>query len=110
MEAEEFVLAREKPLALYVFTKRKAVEDRFVNHVSYGGGCINDTIMHIASSDMPFGGVGNSGMGGYHGRDSFRTFSHEKSVLKKYNWIDLPLRYPPYKSKMLEKLVRMFLR
>ena len=110
VEAEEFVLAREKPLALYVFTKRKAVEDRFVNHVSYGGGCINDTIMHIASSDMPFGGVGNSGMGGYHGHDSFRTFSHEKSVLKKYNWIDLPLRYPPYKSKLLEQLIQLVLR
>ena len=109
-EAEEFVLAREKPLALYVFTKRKPVEDRFLQHVSFGGGCVNDTIMHIASTDLPFGGVGNSGMGSYHGTKSFETFSHQKSILKKANWMDLPLRYPPYKSKLVNKLIRIFLR
>ena len=110
VEAEDFVLAREKPLALYVFTKRKVVEDRFLNYVSFGGGCVNDTLMHIASTDLPFGGVGNSGMGSYHGYKSFETFSHQKSVLKKYNWIDLPLRYPPYKSKLLEQVIRLVLR
>lgn len=110
VEAEEFITAREKPLALYVFTKRKAVEERFLQYVSFGGGCVNDTIMHIASSELPFGGVGNSGMGSYHGYKSFETFSHQKSVLKKYNWIDLPLRYPPYKSKLLEKLIKLVLR
>lgn len=110
VEAEAFITAREKPLALYVFTKRKAVEDRFLQYVSFGGGCVNDTIMHIASSELPFGGVGNSGMGSYHGYKSFETFSHQKSVLKKYNWIDLPLRYPPYTSKLLLKLVKLVLR
>lgn len=109
-EAEEFITAREKPLALYLFTKRKPVEDRFLNHVSFGGGCVNDTIMHIASTDLPFGGVGNSGMGSYHGDKSFETFSHQKSVLKKACWLDLPLRYPPYKSKLIGKLLRVFLR
>ena len=109
-EAEDFVTAREKPLALYLFTKRKIVEDRFLNYVSFGGGCVNDTIMHLASSDLPFGGVGNSGMGAYHGDKSFETFSHQKSVLKKANWMDLPLRYPPFKSKLVDKLLRVFLR
>lgn len=109
-EAEDFVLAREKPLALYLFTKRKIVEDRFLQYVSFGGGCVNDTIMHIASTDLPFGGVGNSGMGSYHGDKSFETFSHQKSILKKANWPDLPLRYPPYKSKLVNKLIRIFLR
>ena len=109
-EAEDFVAAREKPLALYLFTKRKIVEDRFLNYVSFGGGCVNDTIMHLASSDLPFGGVGNSGMGAYHGDKSFETFSHQKSVLKKANWLDLPLRYPPFKSKLVDKLLRVFLR
>ena len=109
-EAEDFILAREKPLALYVFTKRKQVEDRFLQYVSFGGGCVNDTIMHLASSDLPFGGVGSSGMGSYHGIKGFETFSHQKSVLKKACWMDLPLRYPPYNSKLVSKLLRIFLR
>jgi len=110
IEAEDFIAAREKPLALYLFTKRKIVEDRFLNYVSFGGGCVNDTIMHIASNELPFGGVGNSGMGSYHGYKSFETFSHQKSVLKKSGLFDLPVRYPPYKSKLLEKLIRIILR
>lgn len=109
-EAEDFITSREKPLALYVFTKRQPVEERFLQYVSFGGGCVNDTIMHIASSELPFGGVGHSGMGSYHGEKSFETFSHQKSVLKKPFWLDIPLRYPPYKSKLLEKVIRMFLR
>lgn len=109
-EAESFITAREKPLALYLFTKRKPVEERFLQYVSFGGGCVNDTIMHIASSELPFGGVGSSGMGAYHGEESFRTFSHQKSILKKPAGMDLPLRYPPYKSKLIEKAVRFFLR
>ena len=110
VEAEDFILAREKPLALYLFTKRKLVEERFLQYVSFGGGCVNDTIMHLASSDLPFGGVGYSGMGSYHGVKGFETFSHQKSVLKKACWMDLPLRYPPYKSKLVSKLLRVFLR
>jgi aldehyde dehydrogenase (NAD+) len=108
-EAYAFVKHREKPLALYLFTSEKATEKRFLREVSYGGGCVNDTIIHLATSDMGFGGVGNSGMGSYHGKKSFETFSHEKSIVKKYTWLDLPMRYQPY-TKMKEKLVRMFVR
>lgn len=108
-EAEQFIKNREKPLALYLFTNDKAVEARFLQYVSFGGGCINDTINHIASEDMSFGGVGYSGMGSYHGRKTFDTFSHEKSVLKKYNWIDLPMRYQPYTDSAL-KLIKLFMK
>lgn len=89
-----------KPLALYFFTNSKENERYVLKNVSYGGGCINDTIVHLATSYMPFGGVGESGMGGYHGKASFDTFSHKKSVLIKSNKIDVPLRYPPYKNKL----------
>ncbi|MCI8542744.1 MAG: aldehyde dehydrogenase family protein [Lachnospiraceae bacterium] len=75
----------------------------------FGGGCVNDTIMHLATSRMGFGDVGNSGMGSYHGRKSFGTFTHEKNVLKKYGWIDMPLRYQPYNRKK-DGLIRMFLK
>lgn len=108
-EAESFVKGREKPLALYLFTRDRAVEERFLHHVPFGGGCVNDTIVHLATSRMPFGGVGASGMGSYHGRKSFETFSHEKSVLKKGLWLDLPMRYQPY-SGLKARLVRAFLR
>lgn len=108
-EAEAFIKAHEKPLALYLFSGSKVTQERFLRHVPFGGGCINDTIVHIATSHMPFGGVGNSGMGAYHGRQSFETFSHFKSVLRKYNWIDLPLRNQPY-SQAKERLIRLFLR
>lgn len=87
---------RPKPLALYFFTRNKKNERKIINSISYGGGCINETIMHLASSTMPFGGVGESGMGGYHGKASFDTFTHQKSVLKKSTLIDIPFRYPPY--------------
>lgn len=108
-EAEVFIKAHEKPLALYLFSNNRAVQERFMKHVPFGGGCINDTIVHIATSNMPFGGVGNSGMGAYHGKWSFDTFSHTKSVLRKHNWIDVPLRMQPY-TAMKEKILRMFLR
>lgn len=108
-EAEGFVTKREKPLALYLFTTNKETEKRILRNVSFGGGCINDTIIHLATSHMPFGGVGNSGMGGYHGKYSFDTFSHKKSIVKKYNWIDLPIRYQPY-TKGKRRLLEMFLR
>lgn len=108
-EAEQFVKEREKPLALYLFTNDKKVEQRITEHLSYGGGCINDTIIHLATSYMGFGGVGSSGMGSYHGKDSFETFSHKKSMVKKYNWLDNPVRYVPY-GKQKEKIMRMFLK
>ncbi len=108
-EAERFVREREKPLACYIFTTRKDVEKRLLQNLSFGGGCVNDTIIHLATSRMGFGGVGSSGMGSYHGKWSFETFSHEKSIVKKYNWIDLPIRYQPY-TKGKEKLLKFFLK
>ena len=108
-EAYAFIKKRPQPLALYLFTSNKKMEKRFLKRVPFGGGCVNDTIIHLATPYMGFGGVGNSGMGSYHGKKSFETFSHEKSIVKKYTWIDLPLRYPPY-NKLKEKLVRMFVK
>ena len=95
-QAIAFVRARPRPLALYLFTSDRTAERRVFRELSFGGGCVNDTILHLASSRLPFGGVGNSGMGAYHGKRSFLTFSHEKGVLKTSTRLDMPLRYPPY--------------
>ena len=108
-EAEEFIRKREKPLALYLFTQNKALAERFLRYVPFGGGCINDTIIHLATSRMGFGGVGGSGMGSYHGKKSFETFSHEKSIVNKHTWMDLPVRYAPY-HRIQRLLLRLFLR
>lgn len=108
-EAYAFVKSRPHPLALYIFTSDRQTEERFLKEVPFGGGCVNDTIIHLATSNMGFGGVGNSGMGSYHGRKSFETFSHEKSIVKKYTWLDMPMRYQPY-NRVKEKLVRMFVK
>ena len=108
-EAISRVKAGDKPLALYLFTKDPAMEHRVLKELSFGGGCINDTIIHLATSQMGFGGVGASGMGSYHGKASFETFSHRKSVLQKSNWLDLPMRYYPL-TKWKETLIRLFLR
>lgn len=108
-EVISFVTRREKPLALYLFSNNRAVQKKILKFCSFGGGCINDTIIHLATSQMGFGGVGGSGMGSYHGKLSFETFSHCRSIVKKYNWIDLPMRYQPY-TKWKEKMVEMFLR
>ncbi|MCR0204856.1 aldehyde dehydrogenase [[Clostridium] innocuum] len=108
-EVIQILLDKEKPLALYLFTKNKKAEHKVLSTLSFGGGCINDTIIHLATSAMGFGGVGQSGMGSYHGRESFKTFSHNKSIVKKANWIDLPFRYHPY-TKCKDRLVRMFLK
>jgi len=108
-EAEAFIRSREKPLALYLFTRTQGVEERFLRHVPFGGGCVNDVVVHLATSHMGFGGVGRSGMGAYHGKKSFETFSHEKSILKKFPWPDLPLRYQPYtkgKLKVIKKVLK----
>jgi aldehyde dehydrogenase (NAD+) len=95
-EAKEFILAREKPLAMYIFATESAARD-ILEHTSSGGACINDTIMHIANEHLPFGGVGNSGMGRYHGRDSLYTFSHRRAVATTPTWLDVPFRYMPYR-------------
>jgi aldehyde dehydrogenase (NAD+) len=99
---------RPKPLALYLFTEDAAVEHQVLNSISFGGGCVNDTISHVASPYMPFGGVGNSGIGGYHGEESFKTFSHRKSILKKSTSFNMNIIYPPYKNKI--DLVRKLLK
>ncbi len=78
--------------------------------LSYGGRCINDVVIHLATSEMPFGGVGESGMGGYHGKAGFEAFSHVKSIVDKKTWLDLPMRYQPYVSELNEKLLRIFLK
>lgn len=95
-EAITFINEREKPLALYVFADERAAR-RVVEYTSSGGACINDCIMHIANEKLPFGGVGNSGMGRYHGRDSLYSFSHRRSMITTLTWLDLPFRYMPYK-------------
>ena len=99
---------RPKPLALYLFARDKKVIERVTKHCQFGGGCINDVVVHLASSEMPFGGVGESGMGSYHGQAGFDTFTHYKSILRR-GPIDLPLRYQPY-TKLSEKLIRLFMR
>ena len=108
-EAVAFINSREHPLALYLFSEDKATQERFLRAVPFGGGCINDTIIHLATSRMGFGGVGHSGMGSYHGRRSFDTFSHEKSIVNKSTWMDMPVRYMPY-SSLKDKLLRIFLK
>jgi aldehyde dehydrogenase (NAD+) len=91
---------RPKPLALYLFTNDKKNEKLIISNVSFGGGCINDTIMHLATPYLAFGGVGESGMGSYHGAKSYETFSHYKSVLRKSRHLDIALRYPPFDKKI----------
>lgn len=108
-EVINYIVSHEKPLACYLFSTEDKIINRFLNEVSFGGGCINDTIIHLATSHMGFGGVGMSGMGSYHGYESFRTFSHRKSIVKKANWLDIPLRYHPYTDMKL-KLIRKFLK
>lgn len=103
------IKAHPKPLALYLFSQNKALQKRVLREVSFGGGCINDTIIHLATSHMGFGGVGESGMGAYHGKHSFDTFTHYKSIVDKKTWIDLPIRYAPITATK-EKLLRFFLK
>lgn len=97
------------PLALYFFSESKAAQKKVLNSCRFGGGCINDTIIHLATSAMPFGGVGESGMGGYHGKAGFETFSHYRSVVDKKTWMDMPIRYQKYTS-LKEKMLRIFLK
>lgn len=108
-QAKEFILKRDKPLAFYLFTTDKNREKEFLREIPFGGGCINDTIIHVASSNLGFGGVGTSGMGKYHGRESFRVFSNHKGVIKKALWPDIPMRYQPY-TPVKKKLLKIFLK
>jgi len=106
-EAIEIINAKSKPLALYIFSKDDKKVNRVLHEVSAGGVTVNDTLLHIANPHLPFGGVGDSGLGNYHGQRSFDTFSHLKSVLRRSFLIDDPVRYPPYKLKLswLKKLM-----
>lgn len=97
------------PLALYIFAQDKAVINKVTSECGFGGGCVNDVIIHLATSEMPFGGFGESGMGSYHGKKGFETFSHYKSIVDKKTWIDLPMRYQPYR-KIYDRLIHLFLK
>ena len=108
-EAINIVEEHPHPLALYLFSEDKGAQKKVLELCHFGGGCINDTIIHLATSAMPFGGVGESGMGGYHGKTGFETFSHFRSIVDKKTWMDLPIRYQRY-SRMKERLLRVFLR
>ena len=101
---------RAKPLALYLFSQDRARVREAMSRVRFGGGCVNDVVIHLASSELGFGGVGESGMGAYHGRAGFEAFSHAKSIVDKKTWLDLPMRYQPYQEGRYGKLVRLFLR
>ena len=108
-EAVANIHSMPHPLALYLFTRDKKAAGYVTTHCGFGGGCINDTIIHLATSEMGFGGFGESGMGSYHGKAGFLTFSHTKSIVDKKTWLDLPMRYQPYR-KFHEKLLHLFLR
>lgn len=109
-EIETIISRHPKPLSLYVFSGNSSWAKKIMQSYSFGGGCINDTVIHFSNRRLPFGGVGNSGIGAYHGKLSFDTFSHKKSIVKKANWLDLPFRYAPYKNKinLLKKLLNWF--
>ena len=108
-DAIQTVNSKAHPLALYLFTSDKSAARKITSRCGFGGGCINDTIIHLATSEMGFGGFGESGMGSYHGKDGFDTFSHYKSIVDKKTWLDLPMRYQPYRD-VYGKLIRMFLK
>lgn len=108
-DALQEIGSRPHPLAFYLFTQDRATVRHVTEQCQFGGGCINDTIIHLATTNMGFGGVGASGMGAYHGKTGFDTFSHSKSIVDKKTWLDLPMRYQPY-TKVNEALVRMFLK
>lgn len=107
-EAIQLVNKLPKPLSCYVFTRSSEVKEKILSKISFGGGAINETVMHIANPNLPFGGVGNSGMGNYHGEAGFRTFSHYKSVLEKYTWFEPSLKYYPHSDNKLKWIKRIF--
>ncbi len=108
-EIYNFIGSRPKPLALYLFSKDKKRIKDVTRRIAFGGGCVNDTIVHLATTEMGFGGVGESGMGTYHGKDGFETFSHRKSILDKSLRVDMPMRYRPYREKW-EKMIKKIMK
>ncbi len=107
-EAIEHIVSRPKPLAFYVFSENESKRQEIITKVPFGGGCINDTVIHLANPNLPFGGVGTSGIGSYHGKKSFDTFTHYKSVFEQGSLVDIPLRYPPYEGKL--SWLKLFIR
>ncbi|MDD5476193.1 MAG: aldehyde dehydrogenase [Syntrophales bacterium] len=107
-DAIDIINSMPQPLAIYIFTESRAVESRILAETSSGGACVNDTLSHVGSTKLPFGGIGDSGMGSYHGKASFDTFTHRRSVMKRSTLFDLPLRYPPYNEGRLRMLRRLF--
>lgn len=109
-DLETIISSYEKPLSLYVFTQKKSFAQKIIPRFSFGGGCVNDTVIHFANKRLPFGGVGYSGIGAYHGKRSFDLFSHHKPIVEKANWLDIPIRYAPYKGKLsgLKKMLKWF--
>ena len=109
-DLSKIICGYEKPLSLYVFSNDKSFAKSIIQNYSFGGGCINDTVVYFSNKRLPFGGVGHSGIGAYHGKQSFDTFTHHKAVVKKANWLDIPLRYAPYKGKLnaLKKMLKLF--
>jgi len=107
-EVLERIAAHPNPLALYIYTESNDVSDYFIKNVQFGGGCVNNGIVHLANSNLPFGGVGNSGVGQYHGIYGFETFTRQKAILKTPSWFDMPIIYPPYKNnvKWIKKILR----
>jgi len=109
-ELYERLADQPKPLALYLFSENRARIRQAMSRFRFGGGCVNDVVIHLATSEMGFGGVGESGMGAYHGKVGFDAFSHCKSIVDKKTWMDLPMRYQPYQKKLYGKLLHLFLR
>ena len=99
-DIQNVVSRYEKPLSFYIFSENQSFAKKLIKNYSFGGGCINDTVVHFSNKRLPFGGVGHSGIGAYHGQLSFDIFSHHKAIVKKGNWLDLPMRYAPYKDKL----------
>ena len=108
-EIYDIIKKHPNPLSLYVFTNDTQFEEEIIGKISFGGGCVNNTLMHLVDPNLPFGGIGNSGTGAYHGEAGFKAFSHQKSVVKTANWFDLRQKYPPYNAQSL-KIIRWFLR
>lgn len=108
-EAMNLIAKNPNPLALYIYTNDEKVSKKFIQEVPFGGGCVNNGLVHLANTELPFGGIGNSGQGNYHGKAGFMTFSHQKSILKTATWFDLNQKYPPYGSFIM-KIVKRFMR
>ncbi|RTY94954.1 aldehyde dehydrogenase [Flavobacterium sp. GT3R68] len=108
IDLQHVISKYEKPLAFYVFTENKSLAEKIIADYSFGGGCVNDTMIQFSNKRLPFGGVGNSGMGAYHGKLSFDIFSHKKAIIKKSNFLDIPIRYAPYGTKL--KTLRQILK